>query len=271
MGRVLGYMANRRDRLLDVLEEERAVIEAASSDGPAAGWGIGFYQAGEVLHKKRPLRDGETPDWEALAKDVRSDCVIAQLRQPTVGDFRVENMHPFRMRSWLFAHAGTIRRFEAMRERLLGSLPDFLRRNIRGQTDSEAFFHAILSFLHDARQLDNPDVDDEVVVRAIRSAVALVDRLSDEVDAGRASLNLVLTNGDRLYALRRGPPLVYVARQGLSGPVDASLPDKPSAPSVLRYVLVVSGGETTPSGYSVVEDGSVIVVDRDLRVTAHAV
>jgi predicted glutamine amidotransferase len=265
MGRLFGYMANRADRLHDALYQEREVIAPSTSAQPS-GWGIGFYQGGEVLHKKRPLTDASALDWGQVAQDVGTDCAVFHLRQATVGDFRAENIHPFRMRSWLFAHNGTIERFHTIREPLLSQVPDYLQRNIRGDTDSEHFFHMVLSFLHDAGHLDVVDGDARVVVGAIRSAVALVDRLSAEVGAKPATLNMVLTNGRRMYALRRGSPMMYVERRGLH---ETAPEAAPKDASVLRYVLVVSDGPDVPADYHPVDNGHVVVVDRDLTVTAH--
>src|SRR5262245_28171679 len=124
MGRLLGYMANRSDRLGDVLADERSAIALPPDFRPDA-WGIGFYQGGEVLHKKRPKLDPRPIDWESVANGVRSDCVIIHFRQATVGDFRADNTHPFRMRQWMFAHDGTITGFGGVRARLLETLPDF--------------------------------------------------------------------------------------------------------------------------------------------------
>jgi predicted glutamine amidotransferase len=267
MGRLLGYMANRADRLRDALNQERDVIALSTSAQPS-GWGIGFYQGGEVLHKKRPLTDPGALDWEQVAQDVRTDCAVFHLRQATVGDFRAENTHPFRMRSWLFAHNGTIERFDAIREPMASQIPDYLQRNVRGGTDSEHFFHVILSFLHDSGQLEQVDGDERAVVSAIRSAVALVDRLSAEVGAKQATLNMVLTNGRRLYALRRGSPMMYVERRGLLGAAEAAAGE--SDATALRYVLVVSDGPAVPPDYAPVDDAQVLVVDRDLAVRAHA-
>ena len=52
MGRLIGYMANRVDRLPEALAEEKLAIGETPSHA-ADAWGIGFYQGGEVLHKKR--------------------------------------------------------------------------------------------------------------------------------------------------------------------------------------------------------------------------
>ena len=272
MGRLLGYMASRADGLRDALHQERDALAMEPATHPN-GWGVGFYQGGEVLHRKRPLRDDEPFDWQQVVRDVRSDCVLVHLRHATVGDFRTENTHPFRMRSWLFAHNGTIHRFDAVRERMLEQLPDFLRRNIRGNTDSEHLFHVILSFLHDAGGIDNLNIQPKTVISAVRSAVAMVDRLGAEVSAPPGTLNLMLTNGQHMYALRRGAPLMYVARQGLHDPLEKTgehrIVSRRNDPSALRYVLVVSDGAAVPPSYQIVEDGTVCTIDRELNVTQH--
>jgi glutamine amidotransferase len=260
-------MANRADRLRDAIHQERAVIGLPATDQPT-GWGIGFYQGGEVLHKKRPLLDGAELDWDSIVGDVRSDCVVVHVRHATVGDFRSENTHPFRMRSWLCAHSGTIHRFEAIKPRLLDTMPDFIRRNVRGETDSEHFFHAALSFLHDAGQLDRPDVDDKSVLNAIRSTVRLVDRLGKEVSAPDATLNVVLTNGRHMYAVRRGLPMVYVERSGLHDPRDTD--ERADKMGGVRYVLVASDVVGVPVGYVQVPESSVAIIDRNLAVSIHS-
>lgn len=269
MGRLVGYMANRADRLADALYQERAMVAPRPAGGPT-GWGIGFYQGGEVLHKKRPRLEGRPIDWRRMGAGVKSDAVVLHLRQPTVGDFRAENTHPFRMRRWLFAHNGTVERFEAIREPLLASMPDFLRRNIRGQTDSEHLFHAVLSFLHDAGQLGPADVEAEHVLSAIRSAVALVDRLSAEVGAPPGTLNMLLTNGRSMYGLRRGAPMAFVERSGLHDPPE--VPDGPEreGPSTLRYIMIVSDGSELPADWRAMDAGSIAVVNRDLQLSAHS-
>jgi predicted glutamine amidotransferase len=261
MGRLIGYMANRTDRLADALTEEKVAV------GPASGieadaWGIGFYQGGEVLHKKRPRSalERESLEWKDVAGNVRSDCAVIHFRTATVGDYRSENTHPFRMRQWLFAHNGTVSGFDAVRDALLESMPDFLRRNIRGTTDSEHVFHSLLAFLHDASQLDNPDVEAKVVLGAVRSTVALVDRLVSEIGAPEATLSFVLTNGRQMYAVRRGAPMQWTERE-LQGE------GRGNAASTFRYLMVASNGAEAPPDWRPLENGQALVVDRDLTAS----
>lgn len=260
MGRLLGYMGNRVDRLGDVLDEEHDAIAPPADFRPDA-WGIGFYQAGEVLHKKRPKLDEGPIDWETVARGVRSDAVVIHFRRATVGDFRADNTHPFRMGPWLFAHNGTVEGFAAIKDRLLEPLPDFLRRNVRGSTDSEHVFHVLLSFLHDRGQLDHPDAEDKVVLGAIRSTVELIDRHCAEIGAPEAALNFILTNGRHMYAVRRQAPFYYVERNGL--PSDSA----PQTAGAFRYVLVFSDGEKVPMGYTALESNTVLIIDRNLETT----
>ncbi|MGD8318672.1 MAG: class II glutamine amidotransferase [Myxococcales bacterium] len=270
MSRLIGYVANRADRMRDAFHQERAVLHldtATSTD--ASGWGVGFYHGDEVLHKKRPTGAAERIDWQQIAGDVRSDCAVLHLRQPTVGDFRAENAHPFRMRSWLFAHQGTIGRFDEIRDNLGEMMPDFIRRNIRGQTDSEYLFHTLLALLHDAGQLDNPDVQEAQALTAISAAVTLVERLGAEVGSTESSLSFILTNGRSMYALSHGAPMMYVERHGLHDPPEDYTPP-PTGSTPLRYVLLVSGIEEVPSDYQHVQERHVAIIDRGLNVTVHA-
>lgn len=268
MGRLIGYVANRADRMRDALHQERAVISPEAAPSGACGWGIGFYHGDEVLHKKRPTREGTLVDWEQIAGDVRSDCAVLHLRQPTVGDFRPENAHPFRFRSWLFAHRGTIGNFDAVRAHLSESIPDFLRRNIRGQTDSEFFFHTILAFVHDAGQLDNPDVGEAQMMPAISDAVSLIERLSTEAGASESSLSFVLTNGRSMYAFRHGAPMALVERQGLHDPPE-DYEQPPVGSTKLRYVMVISGADEDPPGYQELPKRGLAVIDRNLELHIH--
>ena len=267
MGRLIGYMANRSDRLPEALVEEKLAVGESPTEA-ADAWGIGFYQGGEVLHKKRPHRGGDRVEWTDIAGNVSTDAAIIHLRSATVGDYRAENTHPFRMRQWLFAHVGTVSGFDGIRAALLDPMPDFLRRNVRGTTDSEAVFHSLLSFLDDAGKLDDQDADPKTLLAAARSTISLVERLGQEIGAPASTLSFVLTNGRQMLAVRRGLPMSYVEREIVTdgrakgrGPVSA-----------LRYVMVV-GGDTAVSApeHRALDEGQALVIDRQLKTSLHKV
>lgn len=267
MGQLLACMISRADLLGRALECEEDSLAPPSNSSD--GWGVGFYSDGEVLHKKRP-QSPPPAQWSSMVEGLRSNVALVHVREATVGDARAENTHPFRMRQWLFAHCGSIDGFDAVRERLLESTPDFLRRNIRGETDSEHLFHVLLSFLHDGGHLDQVEAPDEVVVGAMRATAQLVDRLVSEVGAPLPCLNLAVTNGRHLYFLARGGPACIVQREHL--PRRESDPEggRAAASEPVRYaVIAASIGDSPPPGYEALPDGQITVLDRDLQRHAH--
>ncbi len=209
MARLFGLIGNRADLAGRVIELERAVLSVpreALGDAPVS-WGMGFYQGGEVLIRRRPSDDRRDLDVLSLAKDLRSDLIVGHVRAATVGSVRTENTHPFRYREWLFAHTGSLDKYPVIRARLLESIPEFIRKNVRGDTDSEVLFHLVLSFLHDAGRLsDGASADARTVMNAMSQAASLVDHLVEgEGGTPGFRLNAMITNGEVLVALHRSP------------------------------------------------------------------
>jgi glutamine amidotransferase len=269
MGLLFACMISRPDLLGAALLEERDAIDACMP-ASADGWGAGFYQSGEALHRKLPQPIEGRITWGAVLDGLRSHVAIAHVREAKIGDRRADNTQPFRMRQWLFAHAGEIAGYEGIRERMTQSLPDFLRRNIRGQTDSELFFHLVLSFLHDAGHVDTVDVPPLAVVGAIRSAVALADSHAREVGAQPGSLSIALTNGRQLYVSRRGSPMCVTSRDRLSHMGNELSGANQGAQQAARFVIATSYRDSAPPpGYRALEDGEIISVDLNLQLSSH--
>lgn len=268
MARLVGYMANRADRLEGALHQERAILAPPRLHGPS-GWGLGFYQGGEVLHKKRPRFDPEDFSWSVVARGVVSDCAVLHLRDAK-GGHSPANTHPFRSRQWLFAHLGELGNFAEFGPRLRESIPEHLRRGIRGTTDSEVLFHVFLSFLFDAGLLEMHEVEEAQVVASLRSAISLVDHLAAEVGVAPPPLTSVLTNGRSLYAVRRGLPMAAVERYGLIDAPEREYPSSGSTDIPFRYVMVVGGVEAPDRQYTSLDESSIFVVHRDLTCSTHS-
>ena len=113
-----------------------------------------------MLLRKRPRAETTEVDLYGLARDTRAEALVGRVGLAQSGpsadgkttSVRAEDADPFRFRSWLFGSIGDVEQaaFEGVRERVLESTPSFLRRNIRGLSASEHFFHLFLAFLHDA-------------------------------------------------------------------------------------------------------------------------
>jgi predicted glutamine amidotransferase len=250
MARLFGLIGNRADLAGRVLASEaetlrvRAKAETGKPGGPL-GWGVGFYQGGEVLMRRRPIDDRPEIDVAKNAFDVRADVLIGQVRQATVGALRTENTHPFRYRQWLFAQTGTVSQFDGIKDRLQTSVPEFLRGGIRGETDAEIVFHVFLSFLHDAGRLHDMSIEEAVVRDALRSTLAVVDGMTAEIGGELGALNMIVTNGDFIVALHRSDAMAYRQFAGKSD-ADALIGDdqqlRRRAPELaqMRFVLLAS-------------------------------
>jgi len=105
--------------------------------------------------------------------------------------------------------------FSQIRGRLLDSIPEFLRRNIRGHSPSEQVFHLFLAFLHDASLLESLSAQPEPAHRALSESIAFIDRLLAASGAASTKLALVVTNGRCLVALSHGHPVQYIEVRGV--------------------------------------------------------
>lgn len=221
MSRLLACMANDAQRLRCVLHPIRAALAREAEGIDAVG--IGFHQGGEMLLQRRPRSIGSSPgrtsqpaeriDFFELAGELRTDALIGHMRRGTIGSTKKnENTPPFRFRSWLFAHHGTVADFASAQPVLLDAIPDFLRRNLRGETDSELLFHHFLAELQRAQKLDDPLLSPSLGARALDYTIAACDRA---VGHGDSTLDLAATNGRILLFARRGAPARYFVVDGI--------------------------------------------------------
>jgi predicted glutamine amidotransferase len=269
MARLLGFLANRPDLGARVVLGEGSVLDVRRPAGVSAGWGVGFHQAGDVLLRRRPVDDRTEIRMAELVRELHADMLIAHVRAATVGTLRTENTHPFRYRQWLFAHCGTIEAFDSLRPRISDTLPVFLQRDVRGDTDSELIFHLFLSFLHDAGQLDRPQVEPADVRAALRSTKSLVDGLLAEEGHAPSAMNMLLGTSEYLVAVRAGAPMAWRA---LRGKTDLERYFGEGGPSRLRVQdlascscsLVASDfdDDVLPAGWTPVPDRSIVTITR---------
>jgi hypothetical protein len=259
------------------------------------GWGLGFVQGGDVLLQKRPRADASEVDLYGLAKDLRADALVGRVGLSRDGNTSAEDADPFRFRSWLFGSVGRVNGpgFETVRERLLESVPDFLRRNIRGKSASEHIFHLFLAFLHDAGILDAASPAPAAVQRALRHSLVFLDRLLGGGQGGEAasgdqpdeagqpvlptganqetlSLALVATNGRCLVATHCAFPMQFLEIEGIPdcpvchGRPDADRDGRRISHEALRAVILEANPATVGRpGWRPIPDRSALIVGAD--------
>jgi glutamine amidotransferase len=172
----------------------------------ADGYGFGWYNRERIASTytcTAPIwGDNNLPD---LAATLCEPLWIAEVRSATPGNpVHTFNTAPFSDDKYLFAHNGFIHDFHAQ------VLPEILQilspgsiAKIRGNTDSEYLFIILRQLLLGDKTADLPG--------AIRKLFRLI---ANWIDDQSALLNIVISDGERLYAARHGlnhesPSLYY--------------------------------------------------------------
>ncbi len=252
-------------------------VAMTEPDRLPSAYGFGYYRNSDVLLGKRPSGAPTRMSLAQLAGAVDSEALVAHSRYATVGDQKDENTHPFRFRRWLFAHDGTVEAWREVKPRLIASLPDFLRRNVEGDTDSEHAFMVFLRHLREGGHLDDLDVEARVVGHALAQAVREIEAWSRDAGATMpGTLNFVATNGRVLVATRRGRPLYYALLEGIIPCArDGIAPGAPENDPRVRphrqvKAVCFASRLLQPNGFLDVPEASVVAVSRQLQVTISA-
>jgi len=270
---LVAYVGNEPDNMACALFSARNALASRAVDKPE-GWGLGFVQGGDVLLQKRPRGETNEVDLYGLIKDLKADAVVARVGFESDGSMPAEDADPFRFRSWLFGSVGDLdaAAFDSVRERLLESVPAFLRRNIRGKSASEHVFHLFLSFLHDAGSLDAPSPSPSVVHGALRNGVTFLERLISNAGADAAPLGLALvaTNGRCFVAANASHPMRYLHVEGISdcpvchGRVDRERHGRRIQHDGVRAVILEANRSVeSRGGWHEIPDRSALIVGAD--------
>jgi predicted glutamine amidotransferase len=148
------------------------------------GWGIAYYNRGELSVCKKPETALASADYSRVAAEAEGGVIISHIRHASCGEVHQRNCHPFVAeqdgRRWTFAHNGHIDGI-------------CLHPRCGGETDSEAVFHMLLDSMH-AR--GDP----------YRGIVECIAHLFNEYEFGReVRLNFLLSDGETIYAFNHHP------------------------------------------------------------------
>ncbi len=171
----------------------------------ADGFGIGWY--GE---RDRPgLYKDILPAWNDvnllnISEQVKSHLFFGHVRATTGTSVNRTNCHPFRHGKWLFMHNGEIGGWSKVRRDLAFAVSPELFPNIQGTTDSEVFFHLMLTF--------GLDEDPEAAIRQAIQAIETAQKEASVTDP--FNMTIALTDGQTIWALRHASsgrvPTLYV-------------------------------------------------------------
>jgi len=172
----------------------------------ADGYGFSWYDdEGRPAVYVNPAPIWTDPNLPHLARNLVSDLWLASVRSATEGNpINHANTQPFVDNEFLFDHNGLIDDFHSqVRQKLVADLDPAYLPTIYGNTESEYLFAALRQLLN-----QNPDLPVE------NALVELMQQVEHWADGCRALLTLVVSDGERLYAVRHAcgddcPTLYY--------------------------------------------------------------
>lgn len=180
--------------------------ELLSGSVNADGYGVVWY------HQAQPGRIAEArPIWfdddlEPTLSVIRSSCIVAAVRNGTPGiPVDRSGLLPMVHDRWSFVLNGFVPDFRRSHMRALRQgLPDDLYGALTGSSDSETLFLIVVAALREGASM----------VEALSS---VVDQVAQRVGREEAQLNMVLSDGEAVAAVRsstvRASNSLYLARQ----------------------------------------------------------
>lgn len=270
MGRQFAYLSN--DKSLTDLALGACGDSLTLDDGkPVDGWGVGYFTDERPLVRKRPTRLDGPVDMRQFVDDVRSNCVVGHLRRGTGASPTPANTQPFRFRSWLFTHVGQAADNPTVSAALRETLPDFLRRNLRGDSDSEVALHVFFDHLRKHAKLEHAIVPPDVLFAAARATLADIDRVNRDNDAAQPpTLDLLFTSGRVLVATNHSrSTLAYMTLDGIDRveqPLFAGHQGKTTEHAHFKSVIVTWDPNGTDGDWTTVEPGHLLAVDEKFEV-----
>ena len=278
MCRLYGFRANEDTRVeCSLVHAENALLMQSRSDmtGRAHpdGWGIAFYQDTHPNLERRSTAAFDDLHFSSTAGRINSQTVVAHVRLASVGGLSDVNSHPFTYGQWTFAHNGTVRGFEILRDELIAETLPSLNSFRQGFTDSEHCFYWLLSRLARAGiDLTTPVQDTNTFARVISEAVAQLDQRCRDIEPDETPcLNFLITEGQVLAVTRWNNSLYWVAREGVHDCEVCGIPHVQQTEGTNYRAAIVASEPVSQEAWQEVPNHHLLLVDADIRVGIHAI
>ena len=235
------------------------------------GFGVGWYH--KEIAQDPAVFVSIYPAWNNrnlryMAPRIMSDCLVAHVRAASEGDVSESNCHPFHFKNFLMAHNGGIENFSRIKRSIHAKLSDQLFHWIQGQTDSEQLFALILDNL-----MKKDRIDADTISQSFEEAISfLLEVMHEQKIDDPAYLNMVMTDGERLVALRytsdkTAKPLTLYYSEGSRYECQEGVCQMIPAKEGEKSVMVVSEKLTDiVDDWRMIPENNFILVYKDLSV-----
>lgn len=173
------------------------------------GWGYAYYHDNEWTVVKEPimaLKSEKAGEIFTNPLMFEGKMFISHIRYATAGRKTKENTHPFMRelfgKTWVFAHNGHLNKRKMLEDMQKGFLQTSLENyKPEGESDSELAFCILME---EMRKLGREATDREI----IETLNEIAGRIAEY-----GSFNFLLSDGEKMYAYRKGNTLYCVERK----------------------------------------------------------
>lgn len=225
----------------------------------AHGWGVATYTDRTPHVERQAWAAYHGEHFRRVAARTYSRTVLAHVRRASIGSVALENTHPFVHERWVFAHNGTLRAFEKIRQQMLDAMTSEHREAIRGSTDSEHVFRLLMSLRARCPDLAPLDI--------LRMGLRHVIDWSRKADAtAKIGLNVMLTDGEALVGSRWERTLWYVEREHVQDCEICGFPHIRHDPQVNYRATVIASEPISHEDWIEVPEGSIFSLTPDMHL-----
>jgi len=206
------------------------------------GWGLVYYIA-DTPHVVKSTVSAESDDlFRHVSGIVTSQTVLAHIRKATHGKLTILNTHPFQFGRWTFAHNGNIKPFDLFKKTLMEEVAKDFRPYCLGETDSEVFFHLLLSSINKLVNIHEQNPDMNLVMKGLSNAITRICEIIGELSVKETGiptenyLTFVISNGPIMIAMNGGMNLFYSTHK-------KKCPERETCASFAPWCEAVAQGE----------------------------
>ena len=233
--RVLSVFASDADNLPGLMHALAHQYRPESTDStfvPDDVWSLGYYAQGRALIIRKPAELVDSRHFFQLADKLRSRVLLGAVNELQSS---TEHAPPYRFRSWLFTTHGETSSLEAIRDRVVERLPDFICSELRLESGAELGLAMFLRELHERSILDNPLVTPRLLAEALNNTARSVESLLAEANLV-PQFAMLATNGSCNLVHSFTESLTWRLQEGLDRGPDG-VPDS----SLTNFNQVVEG------------------------------
>lgn len=264
MCRLYGFHANEPTRVeCSLVHSQNALLEQGIRDSHGLshghGWGVAVYPDGVPRIEKQAWAAWHGEHFKNAARRVYAKTTIAHVRRATVGPPNLRNTHPFAHGRWVFAHNGTIPKFDLVRPHILEAMDSLNRQEMHGSTDSEHVFRYLLTLWGKEPERSPMEL--------LREAIQQIVVWTREIDRDLTpSLNVLWSDGEHLIGSRLNRTLWFLERDCLFYCEICGKPHVLHNPKQEYRSVEVASEPITSERWLSVPNASVFTVGADMRI-----